>query len=97
MKTAKEYVDEINALNFNSPRYLDDVIDMEGVKEVAEMDLDEHRWYITGTKVFKVGDEFFGVNGPISLKSEEMSYDDVGVGCTAFEMVAVPSITYVQK
>ena len=97
MKTAKEFVDQINAGNFNSPHCIDDEIDMAGVTEIDRIDLDEHRWYVIGTVVFQVGDEFFGVWGPVSLKSESMGFDDIGVECQAFEMEAVPAVTYRQK
>lgn len=97
MKTAKEFVDQINAGNFSSPHYIDDEIDMTGVTEVDRIDLDEHRWYVIGTVVFQAGDEFFGVCGPVSLKSESMGFDDVGMKCEAFEMEQVPAVTYKRK
>ena len=94
MKTAKELVDQINAAKVCAPHAINDVIDMDGVSEVTTLDRDEHRWYTIGTVVFKVGEEFFGVCGPVSLKSESMSWDDVGMTCEAFVMEAVPSVTY---
>lgn len=95
--TAKELVNQINAARLNAPH---EIRDMEGVGDVTEvmtLDTDEHRWYALGTVVFKVGDEFVGVRGPVSLKSESMSWDDVGAECVAFEMEPVPSITYRRK
>ena len=97
MKTAKEYVDTINAAKVCAPHYLEGVIDMGGVEEITVLIHDEYRWYVIGTTVFKVGDEFFGVRGPVALKSEAMGYKDVDWECTAFEMVAVPSVTYKVK
>lgn len=97
MKTAKELVDQINAAKINSPHYMDDIIDMDDIKEVTTIDRDEHRWYVMGTVVFQIGEEFFGVHGPVSRKSEDMSYSDIRVDCVAFEMVAVPSVTYRAK
>ena len=97
MKTAKEFVDQINAANIMTPHHVEDEIDMTGAAEVTTIDLDEHRWYVIGTVVFQVGDEFFGVWGPVSLKSESMGFDDIGVECQAFEMEAVPAVTYRQK
>jgi len=94
VKTVKEIIDQINAANICSPHYAEDEVDMDGAVEVAKIDLEEHRWYVIGTVVFKLGDEFFGVCGPISLKSESTGYDDVGFKCEAFEMEAVPSVTY---
>lgn len=58
------------------------------------LDPDERRWYVITTDVYKVGDSFIGLRGPSSLKSENMSFDDVGIFVEAFEMEAVPSITY---
>lgn len=95
--TAKELVDKINEAKICTPHAVDEAIDMEGVKELSTIDLDEHRWYVIGTVVFQVGDEFFGVCGPVSLKSESMGYSDVGDTCEAFEMVEVPSVTYARK
>jgi len=97
MKTAKELVDQINAANVIAPHAVEDVIDMDGVTEVTTLDLDGHRWYVLGTVVFKTGDEFFGVRGPVSLKSESMEWADVGAKCEAFEMEQVPSVTYQRK
>ena len=95
--TTKELVDQINAANVYAAHWIEDAIDMAGVTEVATLDQDEHRWYVLGTVVFKRGNEFFGVRGPISLKSESMGYEDVGIKCTAFEMEQVPSVTYKRK
>ena len=94
MKTAKEFVDAINEAKVCSHHYIEDEIDMEGVKEVDTLDHDEHRWYVMGTVVYQVGEEYFGVRGPISLKSEDMCFDDIGGSCVAFEMEAAPSVTY---
>lgn len=97
MKTAKQLVDEINLANLYLPWPADCSVDMSDVKEVATIDYDEHRWYTVGTVVYQIGDEFFGVRGPVILKSEEMTWDDVAMKCEAFEMSAVPSVTYVRK
>ncbi len=70
---------------------------MDDIKEITTIDRDEHRWYVLGTVVFQIGEEFFGVHGPVLLKSESMDYSDVGHTCEAFEMVAVPSVTYREK
>ena len=96
-KTAKELVCEINEAKICSPLYIEEKIAMDGVTEITTVDRDEHRWYVLGTVVYKVNDQFFGVRGPVSLKSEEMGFDDVGHKCEAFEMEAVPSVTYKRK
>jgi len=97
MKTARELADEINAAAVCSPHYIEDEIEFGDATEVATVNRDEHRWYVLGTVVYKVGDEFLGVRGPVSLKSESMGYDDVGGTCEAFEMEAAPSVTYNRK
>ena len=97
MKTAAELVDEINKAGICSPHFCEDEIDFAGVTEIETLDRDEHRWYVVGTVVYKVGDEFFGVRGPVSLKSANMDYEDVGMTCVAFEMEACQSVTYKQK
>lgn len=97
MKTAKELVDQINAAEILSPHEVEDMDGMDCVTIVTTLNRDEHRWYALGTVVFKVGDEFFGVRGPVSLNSEEMGWYDVGVKCEAFEMKQVPSVTYERK
>jgi len=97
MKTAKELAGIINELKVCSPHCIEDEIDFRDVIEVVTIGHDEHRWYVIGTIVYKVGDEFLGVRGPVSLKSESMDYEDVDETCEAFEMVAVPSVTYKRK
>lgn len=97
MKTAKELVDQINDAGILTPHEVEDMECADGVTDVTTLNLDEHRWYVLGTVVFKVGDEFFGVRGPVSLKSESMDWDDVGTKCKAFEMEQVPSVTYKRK
>lgn len=95
--STSEMVDKINSANIASPHFVDEVINMDGVTKIETIDLDEHRWYVVGTIVFKVGEEFFGVSGAVSLKSESMDYSDCGVECTAFEMEQIPSVTYRAK
>lgn len=97
MRTVQEIVAEINANAIRSPHCVGDDLDITGLEKVTTVNLDEHRWYVLGTVVFKLGDEFFGVRGPTSLKSEEMTWEDVGVTCEAFEMEQVPSVTYNRK
>ena len=97
MKTAKEIVEQINTAKIPSHHYIEDILEMGSIAEVDTIDYDEHRWYVLATVVYKVGEEFFGVYGPVSLKSESMGYKDVGIDCEAFEMEAVPSVTYRAK
>jgi len=97
MKTTKELIAEINVATFSSPHFVEDEVDLGGAEKVATIDRDEHRWYTLGTIVFKASDGFFGVHGPIQLKSESMGYSDIEFGCVAFEMEEVPSVTYRKK
>jgi hypothetical protein len=92
--TAQELVDVLNAKKFYDVWDVEEELDGAGAKEVAQVDLDEHRWYVLGTTVFQIGDEFIGIRGPLSLKSETMSYSDIGVACKAFMMEQIPSVTY---
>jgi hypothetical protein len=97
MKTVAELVAEINAAKLLCALGVDDDIDLDGSKEITTIDRDEHRWYVLGTVVFQHGDEFFGVHGPVGSKSEQQTWSDIDVECTAFEMVQVPSVTYKRK
>jgi uridine phosphorylase len=97
MKTAKELVDLINAAGRYAPHEVKAMEEMNGVTEITTTNSEEHRWYVLGTVVYKVGDEFFGVRGPVTLKSFSMGWDDVGTKCVAFEMEQVPTVTYERK
>lgn len=97
MKTAKELVDQINEAKICAVCLMNEEVDTGEATEVATLEREEHRWYVLATTVFKIGDEFFGVSGPVMLKSEEMTWTDVGVTCKAFLMEAVPSVTYRRK
>jgi hypothetical protein len=96
MKTAKELVDQINAAKLKTPHGVSDEIDMDGVKELETIDLESHRWYNMGTVVFSVGDEFFGVHGPVEVE-DHMRFSDIEYTCEAFEMEQIQSVTYKQK
>jgi hypothetical protein len=69
MKTAKELVDQINAAEVCAPHEIEDVIDMDDVKEVVTLNRAEYRWYVIGTAVFSIGTEFFGVRGPATWRA----------------------------
>ena len=97
MKTVEELIHEINEEELCSPHYVEENIDLDGAVEVDTVDLDEHRWYVLGTVVYKMGDRFLGIRGPVSRKSEETEFSDIGIVCEAFEMVAIPSVTYKRK
>lgn len=95
--TTKELIDAINEAKLDSPHYIEDEFGDEEWKEVAEIDRDEHRWYVISTRVFEVDGAYIGVCGPTGLKSEMMGWSDIGMECVAFEMEAIPSVTYRRK
>jgi hypothetical protein len=98
MSRVKQLIDEINNAKLTSPHMIDDAIDMNGVVYLTTVDRDEHRWYTVGTFVLMVDNEdYLGVHGPISLKSESMGFDDCGFECTAFEMEQIQTVTYIRK
>ena len=90
----EKLIEQINSDEIYCAIYIEDEIDLGEAKEIGIVDSDEHRWYVIGTVVFKLGDKFFGVQGPISLKSEEMGWEDTGCKCVAFEMEEVATVTY---
>ena len=97
MKTAKEIVQEINAANLVTASWASDEVDMDGFEAIATQDREEHRWYTLGVVVFQRGLEFIGVEGPVLLKSETMSWSDIEYKCKAFEMEVIPSVAYRKK
>ncbi len=92
-----ERINKINKLDFPSPRYLEDEMDISDMEQVSTVDMDEHRWYTIATVVYEFDGGFIGVRGPVSLKSEQMGYDDIGSSCCAFEMYPVSTVTYKKK
>jgi len=99
MITAKELVELINASDeVYAPFVAKELFEqMNDAKEIATQEYDEHRWYTCATVVYQIGNEFFGIFGPVSLKSKEMGYKDIEYKCEAFEMETVPSVTYKRK
>lgn len=101
MITVKELIEKINKSDeVRTASYAEDELfgeDWDKIHYVATVDLEEHRWYVVGTAVYQMGDEFFGIRGPVSLKSENMDYDDILYQCKAFEMQQVTLITYTKK
>jgi len=96
--TAQELITAINEKEIPSPRWLGDEFPDVEWKHIAEVDRDEHRWYIVATLVYMIDGVLIGVAGPVSLKSESMGYEDIYMGgCEAFEMEAVESVTYRRK
>lgn len=94
---AKDLIEQINSAGIHSVHWVEDEIDLDGITEITTIDRDERRWYTIATLVFQTVDGYVGVRGPVSLKSENMGFDDTGVTCEAFEMEQVPSVTYKRK
>jgi hypothetical protein len=94
MKTVKEVIAAINEAKTCDPCDIEEIVDEANAVELETLNRDEHRWYVVGTTVYKLGDEFFGVHGVVGLKSENMGYIDACIDYVAFEMEAVPSVTY---
>lgn len=94
--TVKEFIQAIEDGNFCS---LGDIKSIEGDFEcVSEhQDLNQHYWYSTAVDVYKLEDGFVGVWGLFQIFSETSIASDFGITCKAFEMEAVPSITYREK
>ncbi len=94
---AQELIDAVNKAKLCTPHDAGDEIEGLDYPEVSTVDLDEHRWYVLGTIVYNVNGTIVGVRGPVALKSESMGFEDIGYECEAFEMEAVPSVTYKRK
>ena len=93
----QEVISRVNNGYFNCIFDAEEALSRE-VKEVANnLDIDEHRWYIITTSLYKCEDGFVGITGPSSLKSESMTWSDTDEYCTAEEYEAVPSIIYKPK
>ena len=93
----QEVISRVNNGDFNCIFHAEEALPRE-VEEVANnLNIDEHRWYIITTSVYKCEDGFVGITGPSSLKSESMTWSDTDEWCTAEEYEAVPSIIYKPK
>lgn len=92
----KDIINFINNIEIPSLHHLEDFIDTE-LDVVQDLDIEEHRWYTTATRVFKLEDGVLGVNGPRSLKNESLSYGDLSHACSAFEMQEINVISYKRK
>ncbi len=59
---------------------------------------DEHRWYILQDNVYRIKINknvyYFGATEVVSLKSEEMSYEDTGWGVEIFKVIPIEKITF---
>lgn len=95
----EELIEKINSLELPGTPWVEDseVSEILGKPVATDLDADEHRWYVTSTDVYQVGDSFLGVNGPSMLRSESMGFEDLGYHVTAFEMEQVETVTYREK
>ncbi len=62
----------------------------------SNLDIDERRWYIISTSVYKLDDGYVGITGPSTLKSESIVWLDCNELCFA-EYEPVYGFTYKPK
>jgi hypothetical protein len=79
--------------DFNDYCEVDEALWCVGEK-VDELDYDEHRWYITSTIVYKVGDTLIGAIH-YNMKGEcGDPVDDLGAEACIFEMEEYTTVSY---
>ena len=93
----QEVISRVNNGDFNCIFHAKEALPREVEEVTNNLNIDEHRWYIITTSVYKCEDGFVGITGPSSLKSESMTWSDTDEYCTAEEYEAVPSIIYKPK
>ena len=93
----QEVISRVNNEDFNCIFNVEEALPREVEEVTNNLNIDEHRWYIITTSVYKCEDGFVGITGPSSLKSESMTWSDTDEYCTAEEYKAVPSIIYKPK
>ena len=93
----QEVISRVNNGDFNCIFHAKEALPREVEEVTNNLNIDEHRWYIITTSVYKCEDGFVGITGPSSLKSESMAWSDTDEYCTAEEYEAVPSIIYKPK
>ena len=100
MNTIERIIEQINNSSvLHSPdheEFKDNGIDWpdDVVEEIDIINFLWHGQFIIATMVYQIGDRFLGVQGPIQVLSESMDLSDYGEPVEAFEMEAVPSVTY---
>lgn len=95
----KEAIQKINNGEYYSLNDAEDVI-FEGnhaIEVASDLNIDEHRWFIISTSVYKLEDGFVGVTGVSSLKSEGMMYSDCDVKPYAEEYEEFTTVSYRPK
>ena len=92
----KDFIQAVNEGQYNC-LFKVDQIEGDYVQVVSHQNLIEYRWYSTATDVYKLEDGFVGVRGLFQMFSELSIPSDFNIICEAFEMKAVPSVTYIRK
>ena len=70
----------------------------KNTEEVASgLDINENRWYINSTSVYKLEDGYIGIHGPSSLKSEAIGYFDLMEEVIVQEYEEFTTISYRPK
>lgn len=66
------------------------------LKYLRVVELDKHRHYELGTKVYKVGDYYLGIEMIVDILSEGTEEQDCGHTYKFHEMKPVKTITYIK-
>lgn len=95
----KEAIEKIKKSELSSIWDAEEIIfEDKNTKEVAsDLNIDERRWYINSTSVYKLEDGYIGIHGPSSLKSEAMGYVDCMEEVTVQEYEEFTTISYRPK
>lgn len=102
----KELIEKLNALQIEQCSYewTEDLPEDIYNKYFADIDaedlelyVDKHRWYETSVSVYKIGDEFLGVESVTDVFSEQMGYSDCGHTLNFFEMEEFSTVSYKVK
>lgn len=105
----KELIEKLNKYFTENDVYSLDEVNQEleeelkkvGLKCIAKLDRDEHRWYTLSENVYRVhinGKNYYiGVWEVETIKSEMMDLEDCGVQLEFFEMEKYTTISYRRK
>lgn len=99
--TIQEIIDAINEATHPSLWGAEDHLHQltSGLAENVSngLNTDKHRWYEITTSVYRINNNFIGIEGASQCYSEEMSFTDCCVDAEAFEMEEVKTVTYKRK
>ena len=99
MNTIEKIIEQINNSSVHSPDS-EEFKDQKGIDwpddavEIATVNYLWHGRFIIAIIVYQIGDRFLGVQGPIEVLDGWMDLSDYGEAVKAFEVEAVPSVTY---